>query len=237
MPNQFQGLFGEIRPGWTAAYGAAPMVPAPGTTAATAIRRNIGNLGGIYDLAGSMNMFSNAQAAQQLSQNLPLYDEVNRAQMENIQDWSEGIVSPDVINLLAQQAAERGGGGGQAEWSPNANAAYLRALGLTSQGLQRDAVGAFTEAIGRTPRGPMLDTSKFLISPQEEQEAEYWSNLYASMPNPQASAMAQRNLLNQGLQAGRGGGFTSSWGSGSSTITRTPVGAGGEPLYNWGLYS
>lgn len=215
------------------------MVPAPGSTAGTAIRRNIGNLGSIYDLAGSYDAFQTAQAAQQFSSNLPLYDVTNQQQMQNIYDWSQGKLGEDVIGALWQAGAERGLGRGAAEIDPNANAAYLRALGLTSYDVQQRAVPMFTEAMARTPRAELFKPESMMISPQMEQEAEYWADLYASMPDPRAAALEEEARLRRGINLGQGrtgGTQGSTWTSGVTTrhIPGAPGGGSGVgTLADW----
>mgnify|MGYP001564777869 FL=1 len=56
-----------------------------------------------------------------------------------------GQLSPDVINQIAQRAAERGAGRGIVAGSPNANAAYLAAIGKTSYDVQQAGQRAFEE--------------------------------------------------------------------------------------------
>jgi hypothetical protein len=82
--------------------------------------------------------------------NLPNYMNMVGADVGNIQNNLAGTLAPDVIQQLQQQGAERGISTG-APGSDNSNAAYLRALGLTSLQLQQLGHSQLTEAMQRTP--------------------------------------------------------------------------------------
>jgi hypothetical protein len=84
----------------------------------------------------------------------------------NISDELAGKLPQDVLNLLAQQGAERGVATG-APGSPNANAAYLRALGLTSLGQQQTGQQNLTAAYARNPVAPLVDPSRLILTPTE----------------------------------------------------------------------
>lgn len=86
----------------------------------------------------------------EMIKNLPGYQNMVGADVGNIQSNLAGRLSPDVISILQQQAAERGVQTG-APGSPNTDAAYLRALGLTSLQLQQLGHSQLTEAMQRTP--------------------------------------------------------------------------------------
>lgn len=196
-------LYGNPPSNWTAAYGGSPLVPNPTTTARDAISGNIGNLGSLYGMAGNINQFQNAQALLNLTNNLPGYQGMVDQSSRNILQNLQGQVSGDVINEILQGAAERGISTGQGPAGPNSNAAYLRALGLTSLGLQQTGEKQLTEAIGRTPTVAPMDISKFLVTPDEQQQAQAAANLYASAPNPAAAAAARNAAAMAGLNAGR----------------------------------
>lgn len=87
---------------------------------------------------------------------------------------------------------------------PNANAAYLRALGLTSLGMQQQGEQNLSGAVARTPRTPLLDPASFFVTPGQLQEAQYGANVLGGAPIPsQAAEEARRNAL-AGINAGRG---------------------------------
>lgn len=176
-----------------------PTMPNPIYTAGQAISGNIGNLASLYQLGGSLNKWSNQQAAAPFLMNLPDYQSMVEQSSKNIMSNLKGEVAPDVISELLQGAAERGistGGG------PNANAAYLRALGLTSLGLQKTGEQELTGAIARTPQGKPFDPTTMLVGPQQEQEAAYQASVLASSPDPAAHAKALEDAANRGIAAG-----------------------------------
>lgn len=182
-------------------FGGVPRVPAPGASAATSISENIGNLGSLYNLGSSLNAFQNAQLRNSYEANLPGYGGLIASSSGNIQDLLHGKIPADVLSLIAQQGAERGIATGQID-SPNANAAYLRALGLTSLGLMEKGESELSGAIARTPVAQPLDLTRFFVSPEQQQEAEMAANVYASAPNPASAGGAGIGAFDSGLHAG-----------------------------------
>lgn len=193
-------LAGYSQPG-TGAYGAVPQVPSPVETAGQAISGNIGNLAQIYGLGGGLNQFTTGQLRSQIGAGLPGYAGMVAQSSKDIGSLLGGQIPADVQSMLAQQAAERGimtGGG------PNQNAALLRALGLTSLGLQQTGENELTAAIGRTPVGKQFDPSTMLVTPGQQQAAQYGANVAASAPDPAAAARAAMQAGAAGLGAGMG---------------------------------
>lgn len=186
---------------WSPAYGGIPFVPSPTSTAQEAVAGNIGNLGGLYQLAGGVNKFNQQQAPLGLQMNLPGYQGMIGQSSRNIAANLAGQVPQDVVNQIAQQAAERGTATGLGTNAPNANAALLRALGLTSLGQQQLGEQQLTGAIARTPQGPLFDPSKFFVTPEQEQQAQAAANLYASAPVPSAAAAEARKQATAGIGA------------------------------------
>lgn len=182
-------------------YGGIPAVPSPISTAQEAVVGNIGNLGNLYTLAGGVNRFNQQQAPLGLEMNLPGYQGMIGQSSRNIAANLAGQVPPDVVNLIAQQAAERGTATGLGTNAPNVNAALLRALGLTSLGQQQLGEQELTAAIGRTPQGPLFDPSKFFVTPEQEQQAQAAANLYKSAPVPSAAAAEARKQAAAGIGA------------------------------------
>src|SRR5678815_1430978 len=121
---------------WSSAYGGRPTVPSPGATAGTAIRSNLGNIGDIISLGGKVNAFTDKAAINQVRQGLPNYDALVAESSANILKEIQGDLPGDVINQILRKAAERGIITGTVG-SENANAAMLRALGLTSLDLMQ----------------------------------------------------------------------------------------------------
>lgn len=206
------------------AYGGIPSVPSPISTAGEAVAGNIGNLGGLYNLAGSVNAFNQQQAPLGLQTNLPGYAGMIGQSSQNIAGHLAGQIPQDVINQITQQAAERGTATGLAG-SPNSSAALLAALGKTSIGLQSQGEQELTAAIGRTPQGPLFDPSKFFVTPDQEQAAQAAADLYKSAPIPSAAAAEARRQATAGL--GAGGGGTTFAPTAPSPIRATTWGAGG----------
>lgn len=190
---------------WSQAYGGIPSVPSPISTQQEAVTGNLGNLGGLYKLAGSVNAFNQAQAPLGLQANLPGYQGMIGQSSRNIAANLAGQVPQDVVNQIAQQAAERGTATGLGTNAPNSNAALLRALGLSSLGQTQLGEQQLTAAIGRTPQGPVFDPSKFFVTPDQEQQAQAAADLYKSAPIPSAAAAEARKQATAGIGATGGG--------------------------------
>ena len=205
---------GAINPlasyGWTPGYGGVPSVPSPTTTAGTATAGNAANLPALTSLAGAVNTFNQQQQQGQLIRGLPQYSAMVGTSSRNILNELEGRVPQDVLAQMEQTAAERGIGTGTAG-SASGNAALLRALGLTSLGLQQQGEQNLTGAIARTPQAPLFNPASFFVSPEQQQQAESAAALYGSAPNPTAAAQAA-------MAAARAGG---------SGLSRYPGGGGG----------
>jgi hypothetical protein len=205
--SQFGGntaLGGGTNPtGPNTGLGTNPQVPLPTTTAPGAVTGNIANLGNLYGLAQPTNQFNIGQSQQPLIQGLPNYQQMVSQSSQNIGSQLKGQVAPDVISELLQGAAERGIMTGS-PGSPNSNAAYLRALGLTSAGLQQQGEANLTGAIGRTPQAPLFNPASMFVSPDQQQQAASANALYAAAPNPTAVAQANLGAAQGGLAAGRG---------------------------------
>lgn len=186
---------------YSAAYGGIPQVPNPVTTAAGSVTGNMGNLGSIYNLTGNVNPFNTQQQLTQLESMIPDYGAQTTKSSQNILQELSGQVPSDVINQIIQSSAERGvitGGG------PNANAAYLRALGLTSLGMQQQGQKDLSASVARTPLPALARPESFFVNPATMQEAQTASNLYGSAPVPSAAAAEAIRQGNAGVAAGRG---------------------------------
>ncbi len=188
---------------YAAAYGGIPSVPNPSATQGAAVGGNIGNLGGLYSLAGQTNTFNQQQAAGGLRANLPGYASTLSQLATNAGQQAQGQVPQDVVNQEAQFAAERGIRGGYGANSPNGNAALLAALGRTSIQQQQLGQQNFGNLVAQTPQAPIFDPSKFFVTPEQQQAAQTASNVYGSAPIPQYAANAAMNALRNGLGQGR----------------------------------
>ena len=121
----------------------------------------------------------------------------------NIQNELAGNVNPDVIRLLQQQGAERGIRVGSD--SPNANASYLQALGLTSTALQQQGQKDLSAADARNPGAPLFDPSTQLLTPYQAGtlDLEQGRLNLASTTEANRTALEQQriNAQNEALQS------------------------------------
>ena len=242
MPTPLPGLPGTG--GSNTAYGLVPQVPDPNASAAAAITGDLANLPSLESLAGQTNAFNTQQAINPYIANLPGYSQMVAQSSGNIGSLLQGQIPPDVLNLLSQQGAERGIATGLAG-SPNANAATMRALGLTSLGLQQQGEGELTNAIGRTPVPQLFNTAQFMTTPGDEQAAQMQANIYAAAPNPNMQAQALLDLFNRfssrfagnggvTIDRGLGGGVQTNPNTGSSNAGASGggrVGAGVQQIH------
>jgi hypothetical protein len=130
----------------------------------------------------------------QMIQNLPGYQNAVSTDMGNIQNNLSGTISPDVIAKMQQQAAERGIATGS-PGSPNANAAYLQALGLTSLQLQQLGHTQLDQQMAATPiQQTQNTTTNTDLRPQQA--------VYNAAPNPQAASLAAQQAAQRGMTAG-----------------------------------
>jgi hypothetical protein len=210
MPNP-RANWWESGAGGGNAYGTRPVIPLPTQTQGGALGGNLANLGQIYGLTGGVNSAGAANAAGNLTANVP-----------GLAERSRGQLPMDVITQLLQQAAERGISTG-APGGPNANAAYLRALGLTSLGVATDAGKEIEAGILSAPK---VDPNRLLISPEDQQQAEVMRAIYASAPDPASAAAASRANAQAGIGAGLGTGNAGPWWSQaySNVASYTPFG-------------
>lgn len=160
-----------------------------------------------------------------LLKNLPNYMGMVGADVGNITSNLAGQLPSDVIGLMQQQAAERGIATGT-PGSPNTNAAYLRALGLTSLQLQQLGHSQLTEAMQRTPVQQTQETAVTRdLGPERA--------IYAAAPVPGAAARQALINAQMGMQEGRRyaggiggyGGGVGGYGAaraGAAPVTATP---------------
>lgn len=191
-------------------YGAVPTVPNPLSSQTTALSGNAAILNELLGLAKGAGGASAAGAQQQLISNLPGYEGLTTQASANIADDLAGKLGPDILALLNQQGAERGIGFDPT--SPNAGAAAMRAMGLTSDALRARGQQELTAAIARTPTGPQFDPSTMLLNPAMVQQWQYLANQLAAAPDPAAAAQANQQALLDAIRAGAasgGGGQTS----------------------------
>jgi hypothetical protein len=209
------------------AYGSIPSIPAPVSTAPGAV-------------SGAMTLGNQAYSQ------LPGYSSSLGNIGSSIQAETGGQLPPDVIRQLQQQAAERGiatGTGGSA----NNNAAYLRALGLTSLDLTRQGQDALLKQLPALPGSQISQNPNFYVDPRLAQDTATSNAIYRSAPDPRAAAQAAMAAANAGFANGRGSGGLNLGGgggggpaydfwnssSGPGTMTANSVGTG---TYIGGVY-
>jgi hypothetical protein len=112
----------------------------------------------------------------------------------------------DVINQIAQQAAERGIATGTAG-SPNANSAYLRSLGLNSLQMMGQGSQELSRSIADTPI-PQLWNPLALQIPQTLGAQELAQARYGQAQQAQRNA-PQRGPITPPMAGGGGGMFNS----------------------------
>lgn len=180
-------------------YGAVPTVPDPTKSIGDYLSGWQQNLPAYTQLIKSINDQANQQARSNLEANLPGYSANLAQQSANISDLLAGKISQSTINNIATAAAERGittGGG------PNANAAYLRALGLTTEGLQAQGAQQFAQQIASTPVGKAIDWATFTSLANEQQQWAYLASVLRASPDPAAAQAANMAAALAGQQHG-----------------------------------
>jgi hypothetical protein len=186
-------------------FGSKPSVPDPTATANQAIVGDISNLGNLGQLAEGTSEISAESAAIPYEMNLPGYDaNLNQAATNTAQELS-GQLPQDVQNQIQEAAAERGIATGQGAGSPNANAALLQDLGLTSLQEQQMGQQNLSQLIGETPTGQTYNTQSMEVTPEAEQAAQLLSNEIAASPDPILSGLM--NMFGGALGGGGIGGL------------------------------
>lgn len=154
------------------------------------------NLEEITNLINQLNI-----TAQQQSNagRIPNATGLEQQSSANIASQLSGELPADVVNQIAQAAAERGVGGGFSG-SPNDTAAYLKALGLTSYDMTQQGQSNLSAALGRNPGASTFDPSSLIITPT--QAASIANQQYANQLNAW-QAQQQANLAQQQLDLDR----------------------------------
>jgi hypothetical protein len=185
--NFSPGSLSPAPPGfYNPSYGGIPQVPNPTATQTGALRGNIGNLANIYGITGGID-----------TSGINTLATATQGAVPGLTARLHGDLPPDVINLLQQQAAERGISTGTGFRGGD----YLKALGLTSLGVSTDAAKELESEIGRAP---LIDPNRLLVTPEQQQEAQTAANIYGSAPIPSAAAGASLGNAQAGLRAGLG---------------------------------
>jgi hypothetical protein len=184
------------------------------------------------DLTALTHYINNLNLQSQAAANrnrIPHGGQLEAQSSANIGNELSGVVNPDVLRLLQQQAAERGvstGTGG----SPNSNAAYLQALGLTSMGIQHQGQADLTAAEGRNPAAHTFDPTTQLITPYESANLNQQNQFERDRMDIERQRLALEAAHAGGGGGGgggganRGGGFG---GGGGDTVVYGGAGRGG----------
>lgn len=208
---------------WTNPWGgpatASSPVPNPAYQSASAPVTGM-SLPSLANLINSINQIGQTNANYGRIPNAPALEKQSSG---NIQSELAGNVDPSTIRLMQQQAAERGVATGVGPTSPNSNASYLQALGLTSQQLQQQGQRDLSAADARNPAAPIFDPMSQLLTPGQSQQL---GQSATNAANNNALAWAR---LNSGGGSGGGGGY-----SGGSTGITAP--AAGTPDLAWNMF-
>lgn len=173
--------------------------------------RGFGNLGSptisaagavpYQGVASSLNSFMTGQARAPFEANLPDYESMVAQRSKNTGAQLRGQVPDDVVNQILQNASERGIMTGS-PGGPNSNAAFLRALGLTSIGQQEAGSRSLSQSIADTPVPQLFNPASLFV--------------------PEHLAGLELRAAQAGMGAGRGGGY----GGGGQVINPGP----GSPM-------
>jgi hypothetical protein len=148
----------------------------------------------------------------------------------NIGSELQGQLPADVLRLIQQQGAERGVATGS-PGSPNSNAAYLQALGLTSLDLTQRGQQNLTSAYGRNPAAPLFDPTTQLLTPYQSGTLNLEGGRLALEQQTEADrvALEQRRLDQEAaLRGGGGGGGGGRGGTPATALPSDITGYGGE---------
>lgn len=132
--------------------------------ATSAARENVNALPDIAQITQLINSIN--QTAQQASNagRIPGGRGLESQSSGNIGQALRGQLPQDVINLIGQQAAERGAMTGS-PMGPGSNASFLRSLGRTSLDMMGTGQNWLSEANARNPGAPLFDPSSMFITP------------------------------------------------------------------------
>lgn len=148
------------------AIGPNPATTVPANTNPGALpgpASNVADLPDIIALTKAIDAL-NLQAQQNANMSrIPGEQGLEQQSSDLIKQQLAGEVPADVRNLLQQQGAESNVVSGR-----DTNAAYLRALGLTSLGQEQAGQGNLSAAVARNPVAPIFDPSSQLITPYQQ---------------------------------------------------------------------
>lgn len=196
-------------------FGAVPQVPDPNVALKEATAGNIANLPDLTKLGAGLTDYSLDQIRKQYT--AAGMDPLMAKYTGNIGQELAGQVPQDVLTQLTNYGAERGITTGLSG-SPNANAAVMRALGLTSLGLMGQGGKDLSTYAGIFPKTQPADISKMLVSGAEQEQLKLLANYLSAAPDPTQKALTELNLAMMGRNAGYlGGRVTTPPGGGAGT--------------------
>lgn len=173
----------------------------------------------LTDLTSYINQLNREAQTQANQARIPGAAGLEQQSSNIIGQELKGQLPSDVLAQIQQQQAERGVAGGVAG-SPNSNAAYLRAIGLTSLGQQQQGEQNLSSAYARNPAAPLFDPTTQLMTPYQA-----GSLTLAQQQEADRVALEQQRLALEGASIGsRGGG-----GGGYGTAIPAPTTGGGGP--------
>lgn len=198
-----------------------------------AIAGNEKNFASAGELATRTNTFNQGELSRMLRQAIPNYDALVGKQGEVVGSMLAGQLSPDVVNQIQRNSAERSGAGGYGGTGMARNL-EARDLGLTSLQLQTQGLNAAERWLVNTKQLAVpgqMDVSSMFLSPSQRVQATVANN----------TGQYQRDLLSANVAAapdpvmGRIGGMFSqigglAMGAGITNAFATPTPA---PNFNF----
>lgn len=225
------GFLGDV-------FGSKQKVTSPGAGQQAALTENIKSMGRIGELGNLYNTYQNQAAMSPFLANDPSFQSNWNQAWANTGQLLQGQVPSDVKNLETQLMAERGISVGQKMTdSPNANAAWLRAMGNTSWGAQQQGLQNQFGLMQATPQQPLFNPNEFLIKPMEQYQAQQNAYGIEAQPDPFLASMNKMIMSGGGMLAGgflggalgggMGGGLASTYSGNQSLIPQSYQPGGG----------
>ncbi len=175
----------------------APEMPAWQNVTAPAVPQN--NMDWVRATTEMINQINQQAQVNANAARIPGATGLEGQSSANIHNALAGQLPQDVINQIGTAAAERGVSAGS-PWGANANADYLKAIGLNSLQLQNTGQDWLTSALGRNPSAPIFDPGRLVITPaQQAQFALEGANI--NLANQRGSFEASNANAARQLQA------------------------------------
>lgn len=210
------------------AYGKVPQVTSPQVTQAQAMQGNLAQLGNIQKLMAALDQQQAQNVLLPFQMGIPNWGPAMGQTMANVTQGLQGVVNSDVWTNLQRGAAERGIAMGS-PLSPNAQTNLLQMLGLTSYGVQQDALKNLLNVMGSMPRISPFNPSQLLTTPAEQQQWQYLADLLKAAPDPAQARQAELAATQAGINMGNRGGYYQPLMTTPSGMTRRPVPADSTP--------